>query len=61
MRKHPHEQHVIEFAKKVLTEEYLKTLADFIKHSYPGSAESVLPKLRDIYAAKFGRKRGTQG
>jgi len=61
MRKHPHEQHVIEFAKKVLTEEYLKTLDDFIKRNYPGSAEAVLPKLREIYAAKFGNRRGAQG
>ncbi len=61
MRKHPHEQDVIVFAGKVLTEEYLKTLADFIKREYPGSAEAVLPKLQEIYASKFGKKRGAQG
>lgn len=57
MRRHPHEQHLIEFAKKSLTEEYLKTLADFVKREYPGSAEAVLPKLQEIYVQKFKKQR----
>lgn len=61
VKSHPHEGHFIEFAKKALTEDYLKSLADFIKRNYPGSAESVLPKLREIYTTKFGRNRGAQG
>ena len=50
---HPSEEEFLAFAKKTLTEEYMKLLAAFIKNRYPGSAERVMPKLRIIYKEKF--------
>ena len=59
--KHPNEQAYMDFARQTMTEEYLKMLAQFIKDNYPGSAEKVLPVLRQIYKEKFkNEKRKTR-
>jgi len=56
MKAHPDEPAYIAFASTVLTEEYMKLLAAYIKNKYPDSADRVLPKLREIYKQKFRGK-----
>ena len=55
--KHPHEDAVLDLARKTLTQEYLKMLAEFIKNKYPESADRLLPELRGIYKSKFKGNR----
>jgi len=45
--KHPHEADLIKFIGHIKTEEYCKKFAAWIKNDYPGSAEKLLPVLRE--------------
>lgn len=46
-KSHPHEDHVLDFIKKIQTREYCKTFAKWAEKEYPGSAAVLLPALRD--------------
>lgn len=50
---HANEEALIAFARTVLTQEYLTRLGKWVQSEYPGSADRVLPILRQIYKEKF--------
>lgn len=53
-RKHPGEAELLAFcARKDNTADYVRRTADWIKREYPGSAATVLPRLRKIYRDKL--------
>jgi hypothetical protein len=45
--KHLHEAHLVAYIRLIQTREYCKVLSDWIKREYPGSADKVLPELRE--------------
>jgi hypothetical protein len=57
-RRHPQEGTVLAFlARPDQSADYVRRTADFIKEKYPGSAPSMLPKMRAIYRDKI-RQQG---
>lgn len=53
-RRHPQEKHLLEFCEKMAKQigrNYVARTAEMIKREYPGSVESMVPKLRAIYKA----------
>lgn len=53
-KEHPEPQRLLEFCEKMAKQigrSYVARTAEFIKTNYPGSAASLVPKLRAIYKA----------
>ena len=53
-RRHPHEQHLLDFCAKMAKQigrAYVARTAEMIRRDFPGSVESMVPKLRAIYKA----------
>jgi hypothetical protein len=51
-RQHPHPEALLEFARKMARQigrHYVARTANMIKADFPGSAETLVPKLRAIY------------
>lgn len=46
---HPHEKHLLEYYKKILSREHCEREAAWVKKEYPGSAHVLLPALRDMW------------
>lgn len=49
---HPHPERLLVFCERMGLEvgrNYVARTAEFIKANYPGSADSLVPKLREIY------------
>jgi hypothetical protein len=62
-RRHAHEGVILAFCEKMLRElpeplgrQYVARTADMIKREYPGSTQTMVPKLREIY--RSGRRSG---
>lgn len=55
-KRHPDEACVLAFlARPDQTAAYVRRTAEWIKEHYPGSAPSMLPKMRQIYRTKVSQ------
>jgi len=57
-RRHDGEAELLAFcAKEYQTSDYVRRTAEFIKAEYPGSAATLLPKLRALFREKTLKER----
>lgn len=53
-RQHPHPQLLLDFCERMARQigrHYVARTADMVKRDFPGSASTLIPKLRAIYKA----------
>lgn len=53
-RRHPNEANYLRFlSRDDQGADYVRRSADWIKENYPGSAPTLLPKMRELYRQKI--------